>query len=270
MLELDSQVAEEDRAPASVRLAALYCVGGIARHLGQPERSALIAREAFVLGERTDEQVGMSNALALLGHLAQARGNLEEAASYFEQSYQHARLGGAGDDGGSLGRARDNLAMIARAQGKLAFARQLLEESLAQCRSENFTWGVAFVSAMLGHITRDQQQYILARTRYRESLRIFRTIGNLTSISSCLEGIAALCSAEGNHEQAVRLCAQASMLRVKAHTPLPPDEQQVFDRVITLAHSSLAEHLFAAAWQQGLELTMEEGIVLALTELGEP
>ncbi|GHO60410.1 hypothetical protein KSB_88850 [Ktedonobacter robiniae] len=99
ILELDSQVAKEDKAPTSVRLAALYCAGRIARHLGQPERSAAIAREALLLGKRTDEQVGMSNALALLGHLAQARDNLEEAASYFEQSYQCARLGGTGDDG---------------------------------------------------------------------------------------------------------------------------------------------------------------------------
>ncbi|GHO92324.1 hypothetical protein KSF_023720 [Reticulibacter mediterranei] len=269
MLELDSQVAEEDRAPASVRLAALYCAGGIARHLGQPERSVAIAKAALALGERTGEQVGISNALALLGHLAQARGHLEEAVSYFERSYQHARLGGAGDDGGSLGRARDNLARIARAQGKLALARQMLEESLAHCRSEHFTWGVAFVSVMLGHIARDQQQYALARTHYRESLHLFRTIGNLTSIASCLEGIATLCSAEGNHKQAIRLCAQASVLRARAHTPLPSDEQQVFERVITLARSCLSEHLFAAEWQQGVALTMEESIVLALRESDE-
>jgi predicted ATPase/DNA-binding XRE family transcriptional regulator len=267
MLELDSQAAAEDKAPAAVRLAALYCAGGIARHLGQPERSAAFAREALALGERTGEQVGISNALALLGHLAQARGNVEEAASYFERSYQHARLGGTGDDGGSLGRARDNLARIARAQGDLTRARHLLEESLAHCRNNHFSWGVAFVSTILGHIARDQQQYVLARIRYRESLHILRTIGNLTSLAACVEGIAALISAEENHEQAIRLCAYATMLRLKAHTPLPPDEQQAFDRIITLARSCLTEHLFATAWQQGAVLTMEEGIVLASTEL---
>ncbi|GHO56247.1 ATP-binding protein [Ktedonobacter robiniae] len=269
MLKLDDLATEEDRALASVRLAALYCAGGIARHLGQPERSAAIAREALLLGERTDEHVGMSNALALLGHLAKAHGQLEEAASYFEQSYQHARLGGTGDDGGSLGRARDNLAMIARAQGNLALAHQILEESLAYCRSEHFTWGVAHVSTMLGHVARDQQQYALARACYRESLYIYHTIGNLTSIASCLEGVAVLSSVEGDHEQTVRLCAQAAILREKAHTPLPPDEQQAFNMIISLARSCLAEHLFTTAWQQGEALTVEEGMALALTGLGE-
>jgi len=269
MLELDSQVAEEDKAPASVRLAALYCAGGIARHLGLPERSATIAREALLLGEQTGEQVGISNALALLGHLAQARGNIEEATSYFERSYQHARLGGTGDDGGSLGRAQDNLARIARAQGDLARARHLLEESLVQCRSNHFSWGVASVSTLLGHIARDQQQHDLARVRYRESLHIFRSIGNLTSLASCVEGIAALSSAKGNHEQVIRLCAYTTGLRLKAHTPLPPDEQPTFDRIIALARSYLTEPLFVVTWQQGAALTMEAGIALALTELDE-
>jgi predicted ATPase len=270
MLTLDSQAIGDERASASVRLAALYCAGGIARHLGQLERSAAIAREALLLGEQTDDHVGMSNALALLGHLAQARGNIEEAASHFEQSYQQARFGGTGDDGGSLGRARDNLAMIARAQGNFAHARTLLEESLAECRRNNFSWGVAYTSALLGHIARDQQQYAFARACYRECLHIYRSIGNLTSLASCLEGIAALSSAEGNHKKAISLCAQAAILRVKAQTPLSTAEQQAFDTIIALARSHLAEPLFAAAWQRGAELMVEEGIVLALEGLGEP
>ncbi len=267
MLALDEQATAKERASAAVRLAALYCAGGVARHLGQHERSAAIAREALVLGERTDEQVGISNALALLGHLAQARGDIEEAAAYFERSYQHALLGGTGDDGGSPGRARDNLAQIARAQGDLAQARHLLEESLAHCRKHHFSWGVASVSTLLGHIARDQRQYGLARTRYRESLHILRTIGNLTSLAACVEGIAALSSAEGKHEQAMLLCAHTTTLRLQAHTPMPPDEQPIFESVIALARSRLPEQQFTAAWQQGLALTMEEGIILALAEL---
>ncbi|HEY4388099.1 MAG TPA: tetratricopeptide repeat protein [Ktedonobacteraceae bacterium] len=270
LLALDSQTTGEDKASASVRLAALYCAGGIARHLGEPERSEAIAREALLLGEQTDDHVGMSNALALLGHLAQARSNIEEAASCFEQSYQQARFGGTGDDGGSLGRARDNLAMVARARGNFVRARALLEESLAECRRANFTWGVAYTSVLLGHIARDQQQYAVARTCYRECLHIYRTIGNLTSLASCFEGIAALSSAEGDHEQAIRLCAQATTLRVKAQTPLPTAEQQIFDKVITLARSRFAEPLFTATWQRGAALTVEESIVLALSRLDEP
>lgn len=222
-----------------------------------------------MLGERAGDHVGMSNALALFGHLARTRGNIEEAACYFEQSYLHACKGGTGDDGGSLGRARDNLAMIARAQGNLALARQMLEESLAHCRSNNFTWGVAYVSTMLGHVARDQQQYALARACYRESLQLYRTIRNLASIAACLEGIAALSSAEGDHEQAIRLCAQATILRAKVHTPLPPDEQYIYDKVIALARSCLTAHRYAVVWQQGEALTVEEGMDLALTGLDE-
>lgn len=61
----------------------------------------------------------MSTALAILGNLAQARGDLAEAADYFEQSYQHAQMG---EDRGARGRALMNLASIARAQGEFSRA----------------------------------------------------------------------------------------------------------------------------------------------------
>ena len=198
--------------------------------------------------------------------MAQARGDLAEAADYFEQSYQYAQMS---EDKRAHGFALMNLASIARALGDFSRARVLLEEVLEQARAEQFTWGIANSLTMLGHIAREQQQYALARSRYRESLPLYHALGNLSYTAMCLEGIAALACAEGHYEQATRLCAYAAALRLKAQTPPPPREQKAFENVVLMARSALGEDVFAAAREQGAVLTPEEGFALALSGIGE-
>jgi hypothetical protein len=148
-------------------------------------------------------------------------------------------------------------------------ATAILEERLEQARAERMDWGVANVSTMLGHIAREQQQYALARARYRESLPLYRAFGNLSYTAMCLEGIAALVCAEEHYEQAARLGAHAAALRLKAQTPLPPREQKAFENMVAVARSTLGEGVFAAEWEQGAALTPEEGFTFALSYLGE-
>ena len=261
MLELDSQ-AGEDAAPVPVRLAALYSAAWLARNLGRTERAAALAQEELSLAEHLGDHASMSNALANLGTLAQARGDLIEAADYFEQSYQYAQMG---EDWGAHGLALINLASIAIMQRDFSRAQVLLEGQLEQARAEQFDWGIANILTMLGHIAREQQLYALARSRYRESLSLYRKLGNLSYTAMCLEGIAALASAEGLYEQSARLCAHAVVLRLKAQTPLPPAEQGPFDQTVRTARAALDEGLFSEAWATGSAWTQEEAITSALS-----
>ncbi len=265
MLELDSQ-AGADAALLPVRLVALHVAGRLAINLGCETRAAALAQEELSLARHAGDHARMSGALANLGNLAQGRGDLAEAADYFEQSYQYAQMG---EDKLARGVALMNLASIALAHRDFPRAQMLLEEGLEEARAEQMDWGIANASTMLGHIAREQQQYALARSRYRESLPVYRAFGNLSYTAMCLEGIAALACAEGHYEQAVRLCAHAAALRLKAQTPLPPREQKAFENVVSLARSALGEDVFAAAWGQGAALTPEEGFALALSGIGE-
>jgi len=263
MLDLDSQ-AGEDAASLPVRLDALYGAGLLARNLGRSERAAALAQEELLLGRRLGNHASMSLALANLGNLAQARGDLAEAADYFEQSYQYAQMG---EDRRARGFALMNPASIAIAQRNFSRAQVLLEENLEQARVEQFDWGIANISTMLGHIAREQQQFALARSRYRESLLLYRAFGNLSYTAMCLEGIAALVSAEGTYELAARLCAHAAALRLKAQTPLPPREQKAFDQTVTTARAALDEAAFTEAWAAGSALAQDDAISYALMGL---
>jgi predicted ATPase/DNA-binding XRE family transcriptional regulator len=263
MLELDSQ-AGADAAPVLVRLDALFTAGRLARNLARSERAAALAQEEWELSRRLGDHASMSLALANLGNLAQARGDLAEAADYFEQSYQHAHLG---MDWRAQGIALVNLASIAIAQRDFSRAQVLLEERLAQVRAERFDWAIANVLTMLGHVAREQQQYALARSRYRESLLLYRALGNLSYTALCLEGMATLACAEGHYEQAVRLGAHAAALRLKSQTPLPPREQKAFDQMVGAARAALAEAAFNEAWATGSAWTQEEAFTFALSSL---
>jgi len=152
-------------------------------------------------------------------------------------------------------------------QGDLVRARALLEEVLSAARTAGFTFGIANMLMLLGHLAREQQDYPLARARYRESLGLYRTLNNPTYLAWCLEGIAALLSAEQRFEPAIRLCAAATTLRLKEQSPMPPVEQEHFDQIVKAVRAALGEATFAEAWASGVALSQDEAITYALSSI---
>jgi hypothetical protein len=134
-------------------------------------------------------------------------------------------------------------------------------------RAIDMTWGIANILTLLGHLARQQQDYEHAKVRYRESLALYHRLGNATYIAWCLEGIAAVACAEGRYERATRLCAAAAALRVTAHTPLPPTEQEDVDKVVMTARAGLDELTFTEEWRIGSILAQDDAISYALMGL---
>jgi len=230
MLSLDAGVGEQ-AAPLALRLNALNGAARMAMSRGHDEQATALAQEMLHLAERSGDRAGQSLALSNLGVLAQARGESVQTAAYFAESYTQAKLSG---DSRALGLARLNLAESARLQGDLA---------------------------------RAQQDYPLARARYRESLGLYRQLRNPTYTAWCLEGMAALDCAEHHYEHALQLCATATALRLKEQTPLPPAEQEPFDQTVIAARAALDEVTFSRAWAAGAALTQDDVISYALMEL---
>ena len=129
------------------------------------------------------------------------------------------------------------------------------------------TWGIANIVTLLGHLARQQQDYTRATSCYRESLALYRRLGNATYTAWCLEGIAAVASAEQRYAQATRLCAAAAALRGAAHTPLPPTEQDDIDQIVMTARAELDELAFTKEWQIGSAMAQDDAIAFALMGL---
>ena len=266
MLALDEARGAQAASPA-VRSRALYYASSLTMHLGRRDRALALAEEALALAERTGDQSNISNALALLGSFALAGGAEDEATTYFTESYVAAKRAKDAGDTHQISLALLNLGELARKRGDVARATEFLEEALADVRAIDMTWGIANILTLLGHLARQQQDYELAKVRYRESLALYHRLGNATYIAWCLEGIAAVACAEGRYERATRLCAAAAALRVAAQTPLPPTEQEDVDKVVMTARAGLDELTFTEEWKIGSTLAQDDAISSALMGL---
>jgi predicted ATPase/DNA-binding XRE family transcriptional regulator len=245
------------------RAVALYGFGQSLLRRGKTQRAETVAREALERAQRSGDHCGISSALAILGQIAQRDGNLDEAATFLMESDEHARLGGFLDLRGITLR---NLAELARMQGDLARAIMLYEEALAVARALGTTFGIALIMTMLGHLARQQQNYAQAKAHYRESLSLLSAFDSPTYTAWCLEGYAAVLSAEENYRQATRLCAVAATLREQVQTPLPPAEHEAFEQTITTAKTALGTLAFEEEWTIGSRLTQDQAIDYTLSD----
>jgi predicted ATPase/transcriptional regulator with XRE-family HTH domain len=265
MLTLDGEArtAGAPHAPLALRIERLY---GYARTLlnhGELDAAETLAREAVALAQQPgagDRGDALSNAFATLGMIAQARGDLEEAATAFTES-----VACAGPDASSEARyhALYYLSELARFQGDPDRAQALLEQALAGAVAAENGWDGAIMTTMLAHLERQRGHTAQARQRYRESLARFHAFGSPTFFAWCLEGYAALLDAAGAHSQAVRLCAAAATFRQRMRTPLPASERDAFEATLAQARSVLGEAAFSAEWEAGSALTEAEALAEA-------
>ncbi len=261
MLALDERAGEQG-VPLVLRADALYLFGDTLVSLGKLERAEAVATKALERGRAGLDHSGMSMAFAILGLVAQMRGKLDEAATYFTESDVHARQT---EHLSIRGTALGNRAELARMQGDVVQATALFEEALSGVQSIGMTWAIAGITTLLGHLACQLQNYTLAKARYREALALYRTFGSPTYTAWCLEGFAAALCAEGHDRQATRLCATAATLREQARTPLPPAEQEAFEQTVATAKAALGGPTFAEEWNAGAALTQEQAIDYALS-----
>ena len=197
--------------------------------------------------------------------IAQANGKLDEAERAYIESDALARQL---KHSGLMSRATSHLSDVASMRGDLEQATALLEEALANARVSGMTWDIPIMTAMLGHLARQQQRYDLAKVHYRDALVRFRTFSSPTYIAGCLEGYAAVLSAEGHYTQATRMCAAAAALREQIQAPLLQAQREAFEQTVATARAALDEASFAREWNAGTVLTQDEAIDNALSEVG--
>jgi predicted ATPase/DNA-binding XRE family transcriptional regulator len=267
LLELDRWARANGlpAAPLALRVEKLCGLGRTRLARGQIQAALDVTAEALRLARQTGDEKGMTAAWANMGMIAQASGKPEKAEKAFDQSVLHA--GRAGDDGLQY-QAIVHLAEIARQRNDLAHAAGLLERALASARAHQVGWDIAIITTLLGHLASQQRNYPLAKASYREGLQRLGAFGSPTYIAWCLEGCAALLSAEGAAAPAARLCAAAASLRERADTPLPDSERRAFEQVLAAVGALLGQPVFSQEWALGAGLAQEEAIAFALSELG--
>jgi predicted ATPase len=253
---LEAGRARAGGVDAELRVRAILTASIFSWHQGDYEGGKVLAEEARAL--HADH--GLSGPLPGSISLAvceERLGNRERAMELYESALSQARA-----DGNDIVSARvlGNLGNTALNERDLVSARAYIEEGAAINRRLGQLRSTANDLIDLGFIALAENRRDAAATALRESLALSRAERIAASLLMAVEGLAALSLDRGDAVEAVRLLAATTRPRAELGiaTDFYPIGQEMRERTLQAARERLGEAAFAAAWEEGEGLTLEE------------
>ncbi len=195
-----------------------------------------------------------------LAEILLARGDYTGALAREEEALALTRATG---DRWRLAGCLDSLGEIALLQGVANEAHAAFTESLALSHTARNQGRIAYELCSLGHAALLQGDRAEARVHYWESLTLYHQRDDRRGIAHTLEAIARLAMADKKADRAVRLFAAAT-LGQEVLGCLPLFQRRDHDKHIAAAQFALGEVVFAAAWNTGRAMTLDEAVDYAL------
>jgi len=246
-----------DDTPSPWRAKALLGAGVIAQLTGDYERAEAYPTLALADYRALSDKHGIASSYGNLGVVADAQQNYALAGERYEHALAYFReLGDQSHASFMLG----NLGLIAYLQGEYERASELMGESLALCRARDDRNSIAITLGNLGLVAFALGDYEQAEAYQQEALALRRELSNRANLTRVLENFALIAAARREPVRAARLFGAAAALRSEIGTALPPNDREYNDRFIDIARSALGEPAFAAQWERGATMTLEEAI----------
>lgn len=250
------------RRPDWIAGLALGHLGHIARRQGDLEKATAYIKEGLALLQESGEPVA-GVFLSDLGQIRLVQGDLDQAGAYFEESLALARRIGADFWAGF---PLAGLAQLALARGDLERAAAYFERSLKLTRRVGSDFWTGHVLAGLARIARQRGDLAGATRLAREQLAAWRRLGVPTYLAGCLEGIGLVAAAAGQGMDAARLLGAAAAWRERVGEAQTEEWRAEIEQAIVSVQATLSTEEWAAAFEGGRALTLEEAISEALDE----
>ncbi|HZG67446.1 MAG TPA: hypothetical protein VEZ12_11930 [Herpetosiphonaceae bacterium] len=259
-------------------LCDVLCSLGITtRSQGNYGRSEAVFTEALDLARAAHDPGWIAGALLELGTLAlhqqfpsRAVSALEESVRLFRGQEVTFDLGWALIHLAEARRvARDALAGAVSAEDDIAALKQCWEEGLLIVQESKARQIIGQALLETGELAYEQVDDARAAQLLSQSLAAFHELGLVQDIGHVLDAIAPLL-ADGSQPWALRRAVQLWSGATKWHQNKPrlsPIRRSRYDRTFAAARSRLGEALFAAAWEEGQQLSPEQAVAYALEEL---
>ncbi len=154
--------------------------------------------------------------------------------------------------------------LVALSEGKTARAESLAQEHLAIFREIGNRYRVAWALHILGRVEAQRGALTAARSWYQQSLALTLELGDKFVTPFNLEGLAGVLLAQGELIWAAHLLGAAEALREATGVPLRPGDRAGYEQAVATARAQLGEEVFAAAWQAGRMMPLEQVIDRAL------
>jgi non-specific serine/threonine protein kinase len=252
-------------ASETARARGLFGAAHMAEARGDVDQARNQFEESATLLRRTGETRWLILALA---HLS---------GTYFESDPQRAEriisealaLAEASGDLRGAAIVKGNLASNLLVEGDGERAEALLEEALEGHRALGDVYGVAACLATLAILAHRRGDLEVAAANLRESLQLSYSIRDTLTLSSTLAIAAALLLTRGDPYVAARLCSADEVLRRVHGFDLELSEGQLLGDTVTALRSALGDGL-DKAWAAGADLDLDAAVDLALRALGAP
>ena len=252
-----------DKRPTAARAKALSGVADIALTCGDIASGRLRAEEALELHRELQDEWGTAFSLLMFAYAVGQDGDWPRAQELFGESVQ--RFGILRDEYYELRAARAH-AWAFYEGGDLERSRELYEDILSRARATNHEFAEAIALSQLADIAVDEGRVADAVSLLKESHRILCEINDLLLIAAGVGRFASALAIAGRAAIAAQVlsCSMALMEELGAK---PPWFIRISRKTLVLIHTQLDDTAFADAWEQGLGMTAEEAVALALDSL---
>jgi tetratricopeptide (TPR) repeat protein len=279
---------------------SLQLLGALSAVQGKVEEGILLLEQGLDLYRALGYKIGQSNVLSAL---ATNSNNKERATAFARESLQINReLGNLSGIAESLA----TLARLTIWSGDFSSPAPWLDESLSMARQVSDQATEQYTLLIYGVLMYWQGNYPQAHAYYKELIQLSERLGNHFSglwarvfmaytllqqgaigqarelFGECIqraykadwkvnlvfavEGIASLKVNQGQSERAVRLFAWTDAMRDQIGDHRPPVEQASVEKDLEVVHSKLDDAEFTRLAAEGLTMTIEQAIALALEE----
>ena len=223
------------------------------------------AEELFLEYRRIARRRGMlaecCDATRLLGETAWFRGDVDTAKRRLTEAIALAKERGYRF---WEALAQSWLSYVICAAGDYDRAEELAEQSLEALGDYGDFWrGVATLA--LARVALFSGNPARAVELFRQGLRhLPHNFGTKLDETRGIEGLAWALAQAAGYQETAQLLGFLGTERARGVFALPPVDQPHHDRALKLARDGLGDEAFAAAWEAGAALTLEEAVELAL------
>lgn len=239
---------------------ALINLAWAEQYHGNYDRTLALTDEALEILRPMNDKLLTGFARLTAGAATCDRGAAEPARTILEESVELWRhVGNRSGNAWSM----CQYGVVLQDLGDLDGAREIMNEALRLWKAVGGRWGIAMTLQRLGDLSLAQGHEDQAVTCLRESLGICLDIEDRRGMAEGLEGVARMGIHRNELEESARLLGASSMLRQSIDVPVPPRRRETHQQSLETLERELGPR-FADAWAQGMEMTPERAVKLAL------
>jgi tetratricopeptide (TPR) repeat protein len=285
----------------TARAHALHGAGNLAQFQADYNASKIYFEEALTISRKLANEEDIARAMFGLGAIALERVEYREAHIGFTDALAIAKKL---NNLYLIGITLNNLGIIATQQGDHQTAQNLYEEDLEIQLKRGDPYEIATCKINLGLASWRSGDYGKAMTLLRESLEMGREISDISTVILSLsnlgvvllddgdvnaasdfskealelrwqqkdkwgmafsfESLASIAVMQEDFPRAARLWGAAERLREEIGSPIQPSWRPRYERFVATAKEHVDETTFAAHWQEGRKMGLEQAVTYAL------